>query len=147
MQDIFLGIIAVGVTVMTVMQVAALLKVMKLVQRLDTLVEQVSAEVRPLMADLRSVAADASKATGIVLGQVERVERMVSDVMTKVEDGIAAFEASVVAPLRDLLSLIGGLGATFAGFRRTSGASGGTPRRDEPAVPDTGDDDDGLFAG
>ena len=144
MQDIFLGVIAVAVAVMAVMQVAALLAVMRLLRNVDGLVSQVGAEVRPLLTDLRAVAADASKATGLVLGQVERVEQMVSDVVSKVEDGIAAFEASVVGPLRDLLGLIGGLGATFAGFRRS------TRRRDAPpAQPETDnvEDDDGLFVG
>jgi len=142
MQDVFLGVIAVAVAVMAVMQVATLVAVLRLVRNVDGLVSKIGTELRPLLTDLRGVAADASKVTALVLGQVERVEKLVSDVVTKVEEGVSAFEGSVVGPLRDLLRLLGSLGTTFAGFRRSG------PRRESPsAQPDTTEDDDGLFVG
>jgi len=142
MSDVYLGVIAVSVLAMAVMQVTALVFVVLLVRRLIQLVTQVSDDVRPMLADLRSVAADASKAVSLGLAQVERVERLVGDVGTRIEATLALFEEKLLSPVREAMSVLAGIGAALSAFRR-----GGPKReaREAPAARDEGDE--GLFVG
>lgn len=138
MNDVFLGAIAAGVLVMAIIQVAALIYAARIARRVDRLTTQIEQEIGPLFADLRAMTADAARAVSVAAAQVDRAERLLTDVGGRVEQAFAVLQSSVLAPLRDGAALLAGLRALFTVVRDM--ASG-------RARAKTVDEDDGLFIG
>lgn len=144
----FLGVIAVAVLAMAIGQVAAFVLAAQAMRRVGQAADQMQRDVRPIVANLQAMSADAARATERATAQVERVERMVDDVSSRVEDTVATLQRTILAPARDGLAVIQGLKAALASFRgsgakRRSGTQGPVP----VVVPDAGDDEDASFIG
>lgn len=138
-NTLFLGLIALGVLVTASIQVAAILYVGRAARRVGDAIGQLQQDVKPITASLRAMSADAAHVASVAATQVDRIERLVSDLSRRIEAAAAAVEDSVITPARDVLSMLRGLGAAFAAFR----GPGDAPRR--PGK--TGEDDDALFIG
>lgn len=63
MTDLFLGIIAVAVLVMAAIQVAAVVVAVRLARRVDRFADRVEQDIRPIVASLQALTADAARAT------------------------------------------------------------------------------------
>ena len=79
MSDVFLGIIAVSVLVMAAVQVAAIVMALRAARRVSRLTSQIEQEIRPVVANLQAITADAARATAIAAAQVERADRLFTD--------------------------------------------------------------------
>ena len=65
MSEVFLGLIAAAVLVMAGIQVAAVLIVARLARRLDRFADRLEADLRPVVASLQALTADAARATSV----------------------------------------------------------------------------------
>ena len=65
MSDVFLGIIAVAVLVMASIQVAAIVVVARMARRLDRFADRLEQDIRPVVASLQALTADAARATSV----------------------------------------------------------------------------------
>lgn len=65
MTDVFLGVIAVAVLVMAAIQVAAVVVALRLVRRVDRFADRVEEDIRPIVASLQALTADAARATSV----------------------------------------------------------------------------------
>ena len=92
----------------------------------------------PLFADLQSITADAARAVSVAAAQVDRAERLLTDIGGKVEEAFTLFQTRVIAPLRDGAALLAGLRALIAAFRDM--AAGRSQSK-------TADEEDSLFIG
>ena len=63
MSDLFLGIIAVAVLIMAAIQVAAILVALRFIRRLDRFADRLEHVMRPVVASLRALTTDATRAT------------------------------------------------------------------------------------
>jgi hypothetical protein len=63
MSDVFLGVIAVAVLVMAAIQVAAVVVALRLARRIDRFADRVEQDIRPIVASLQALTADAARAT------------------------------------------------------------------------------------
>ena len=63
MSDWFLGIIAISVLVMAVIQVTAIVVALLFIRRLEQMVGRLEREIRPVVASLKALSADATRAT------------------------------------------------------------------------------------
>ena len=68
MSDVFLGVIAVSVLVMAVIQVAAIVMALRLARRLNRVAGQVEEGVERLLAGLRGLTEDAARAASVFSG-------------------------------------------------------------------------------
>ena len=68
MSEIFLGVIAGAVVVMAVVQVGSIVFAARAVRRLEHLVHQLEHDVRPMVASLQALTADAARATALAAG-------------------------------------------------------------------------------
>jgi hypothetical protein len=85
------------------------------------------------------VAENAARATTLAVAQVERADRLFTDLSGRVEDTAAAIQSTLLAPAREGRALLAGLGATIGAFRELRQSSRArAARRDE---------DDPLFIG
>lgn len=139
MSNILLGIIAVAVLVMAVLQVAAAIMAAKAARRTAEMVARLDADVRPIMANIQQITADAAKATSLAVAQVERIDRVMSDVSKHVEQ-TAKFIPALIESARDGFTVLGGLKAVVGAFREMRRSKGERPASSV-------DEEDALFIG
>jgi hypothetical protein len=136
--DLFLGIIALAVVTMAAIQVAAIVFAAKAARRVDDAVSRLQEDVRPIVANLQTVAAEAARATASVASQVERSELMLTDLSRRVDETVAALQQSILTPARNGFAIVQGIKAALAAFR-----AGPRPRSRGNHV----EEEDALFIG
>jgi hypothetical protein len=137
---VFLGVIAVAVTVMAAVQVGCIVFGARLARRVDQLATQVDREIKPLLMNLNKVGEEAARAAQLAATQVERVDRLFAEVAIRVEDTAASLQSAIIAPAREGFALLSGIRAAFAALREIRSAAA-------PARSARHDDDDALFIG
>jgi len=140
-STVFLGVIALAVTVMAAIQVGIVVYGGKLARRVDALTTQVEREIKPLLAHLTTIGEEAARASTLAAAQVERVDRLFADVSLRVEETAHAVQSAIVAPAREGLALISGVRAAFDAIRGTRQGSAA------PSRATAHDDEDPLFIG
>jgi len=136
--DVFLGIIAVATLVMAMVQVGVIVYGLSLVRRVSKLLEQVETDMKPLLDNLSAMAADAARASSLAVAQVERVDRMFTDLTNRIEETATTVQRAVITPLREGQAIVAGLRAALSILKEVTGRPG-TVRRPE--------DEDALFIG
>jgi len=137
---IFLGIIALAVSVMAAIQVGIVVYGARLARRVDALAIEVDREIKPLLTHLNAIGEEAARATALAAAQVERVDRLFADVSLRVEETATAVQTAIVAPAREGLALLSGVRAAFDAFK-------GIRQATTPDHATTPDEDDPLFIG
>jgi hypothetical protein len=140
---VFVGIIAVSVLTMAVIQVGALIFGARLARRVLRLADRMEQQLDPLFSQLQTVGAEAARASALAAQQVERADRLFADMSQRLEDTAAVVQSAVVTPARESLALMAGLKAAFASLRglRDATSADRQPRR-------AGAEEDGpLFIG
>ncbi len=128
---VFVGIIAVSVLTMAVIQVGALIFGARLAKRMLQLTDRVEKQIEPLFAQLQTVGAEAARASALAAQQVERADRLFADVSQRLEETAAIVQSAVVTPARESLAVMAGLKAAIASLRGLRDAAVGQrpPRR------------------
>jgi hypothetical protein len=138
-SDLFLGVIAAAVLTMAIIQVAAIVFALRAARRVGEAVSRFEQSVAPIVANLQTMTADATKATAIATAQVERATRMMSDLTRRIDETAAAVQASIVGPAREGYAMFQGILAALAAFRSSQGSA--TKR------PASAEEEDALFIG
>jgi hypothetical protein len=138
-NDVSLAVIAGAVAVMAIIQVAAVIIAMRAARRVGDAVTKFEDDVRPVIANLKSMSADAARTASIASAQAQRAEQLIGDLTARVSDTVAAVEATIVAPARDAYAMVQGLLAALAAFRQPPPA----PARHASAS----EEEDSLFIG
>lgn len=139
MSDVFLGVIALAVLVMAVIQVAAIAFAIRAARRVGDAVGRLEQEVKPIMANVQAVSSEAARAAGVAAAQVDRLEGLVGEISRRVDETAAAVQSSIVVPAREGYAVLQGLLAALAAFRQ-----GGGPSRRGPTAAE---EEDPLFIG
>ena len=127
--EIFLGVIAFSTLVTAVIQVGVLLAAARLAKRMERLSERVEGQLQPIFAHLDSIGREASRATKVAGSQVDRVDAMVADVMTRFERTLDAVQAAVTTPMREGAAVAAGFRAAVDALRQ--GRRGSRSRSEE----------------
>lgn len=135
----FLGLIAAAVLVMAAIQVAAIVLAARAARRLDRLADRLEQDIRPVVTSLQALTADAARATALAANQVERADRLFSDLAVRVEQTLAAVQENLITPAREGFAWLAGLKAVLAAFRDLR-----APARPRPAGVE---DEEALFIG
>ena len=139
MSEVFLGVIAASVVVMALVQLGTIVVAARAARRLDRLASLLEHDIRPVVASLQALTADAARATALAAAQVERADRLFSDVAVRVEQTLAAVQDTLIAPAREGFAWLSGLKAVLTAFLDTKRSS--RPRRGGV------EDDEALFIG
>jgi hypothetical protein len=134
-SDVLLGVIATAVAVMALIQVAAIVVAMRAARRVGDAVARFENDVRPIVTNLKSMSVDAARAAHIASEQAQRAEQLIGDLTSRVNDTVAAVEATVARPVREAYAMLQGLLGAVAAFREGPGAparQGATPEEDDP---------------
>jgi hypothetical protein len=144
-SDLFLGIIAVAVAVMAIVQVAAIVFAARAARSVGDAVSRIERDVQPIVANLKTMSADVARATSSATAQVERLQQTLDVVLGRVDTASARVEQTlqtiqdgILAPAREGFGILQMIKSFFA-----AGRSYGRPRhRPAPA-----EDEDALFIG
>ena len=146
MSDLFLGIIAAAVSLMAVIQVAAIVFAARAARSVGEAVSRLERDVRPIVASLQTMSADAARATTAATAQVERLQKTMDVVLdgvdrasVRVEQTLQTIQDGILAPAREGLSILQVIKALFAHGRPSRGGP-----RHRPAAAE---DEDALFIG
>src|SRR5215207_10261930 len=110
-NDVFLGLIALGVLVMAAIQVGAIIYAIRAARRVEATMTQLQQDVRPIVTNLQAMSTDAARATAKAAAQVDRLETLLVEIATRLEDAAAAVHETVVAPVREAMAVVQGIKA------------------------------------
>lgn len=140
--ELFLGIIALAVVVMALVQVGAIMAGLRLAKRVDQIARQLDEDIKPLLANLTTMSAEAARAASLAARQVERLDRVFGEMAVRVDQTLAAAQEFVTGPARQGMAIFAGFKAVFDAFRGFREAS-----RRRHAMRDTVEDEESLFIG
>jgi hypothetical protein len=138
-NDIFLGLIALGVLVMASIQVGAIVFALRAARRVEGAIGQLQQDVRPIVANLQTMSADAARVTSKAAAQVDRLEQVIGALTVRIDQTAAAVHDTIVRPVREGMAILDGIRAAFSVFRSKPRESRG--RRQ------TAEEEDALFIG
>lgn len=144
MTDVFLGVIAISVLAMAIGQVVAVVLAARAVRQTGERLDRVEETIRPIVANVQQISADAARATAIATAQVERAERLMDDVTRRVDETMTAVQDTILTPARTGLAIVQGLRDAF-GVLFNRGPRSSRPRAQGP--PPAGAEDDASFIG
>lgn len=119
---VLLGVIAVATLVMAVIQVGLIVVAGRLARRVDQLSGQFDQQVRPLIARASEIADNAARASALAVVQVERADRLFTDLSRRVGDTVAVVQGGLLAPAREGRALLAGVAAAMSAFRELRAA-------------------------
>jgi hypothetical protein len=137
--ELFLGVIALATFTMAAIQVGVIVYGMSVARRVNKLLAQVEQEMKPLAESVNTIARDAARISSLATGQVERIDRLVTDLTACIEQTATTVQNSILKPLRDGAAIMSGVQAAIAVLRELTNRSGAPRARAE--------DDDALFIG
>jgi hypothetical protein len=121
--EILLGVIALAVAVMAIVQVGAIVAGLRLARRVEQLATDLETGVKPLLANLTAVTAEASKAASAAAVQVERFDRLVRDLTIRVDQTLTTAQQFVKGPAREGMAIVAGVRAALSAFQALREAS------------------------
>ena len=138
MTNVWLGIIAVAVLVMAVIQVAAIVFAMSAARRIGQVADRLERNLNPVVANLQTISSEAARMTTLAAAQVERADRMFADLTRRAEQVMAAVP-TLLGPAGKGFAFLNGIKAALAAIHELRRSS-----RRGAAHPD---DEDALFIG
>ncbi len=121
--EILLGVIALAVAIMAIVQVGAIVAGFRLARRVEQLATDFETGVKPLLANLTAVTAEASKAATVAAAQVERFDRLVGDLTARVDQTLTTAQQFVKGPAREGMAIVIGIRAALSAFQAFREAS------------------------
>ena len=136
-RDVFLGVIALATLTIAIGQIAVMVAAGRMARRLEQLATQFEHDVRPIFGHLDAIGLDASRAAALATAQVERADKLFSEIATRVEQTLNGVQASIVSPVREGRALLSAFRAAMQAIREI--------RQSGRTRPGRGDDEDALF--
>jgi hypothetical protein len=138
LSETFLGVIAVATLLMALVQVGAIVAILRLVRQAQQTIAEVHRDVRPLIEKVTAVADEASRTATIATVQAQKIDRLLTDLAVRVDQTAGVVQQAIITPAREGLAIVAALKAGF-------GALGGF--RERPRHGRAADEEDPLFIG
>jgi hypothetical protein len=142
--EVLLGVIAVAVAVMAIVQVGAIIAGMRIARRVEALATDIETSVKPLLANLTTMSAEASRAATIAAAQVERIDKVFGEMASRVDQTLTTAQAFIKGPAREGAAIVAGVRAAV---RALQGLREASRRRTAARAPAHEEDEESLFIG
>jgi hypothetical protein len=126
-SEVFLGVIAVATLAIAVAQIAVIVVAGRAARRVADVAEQFQRDVKPLFGHLNAIGHDAARAAALAAVQVERVDRLFTDVVQRFEQTVSTVQATVIGPVREGRALVSAFKAAMQAVRELR--QSGRPRQ------------------
>jgi hypothetical protein len=130
-SNLFLGTIAVATLVMALIQIGALVVAARLARQAQQTLTAVHNEIRPLIAKASAVADEASRTATLASAQVQKIDRLLTDLSRRVDETATVVQQAIVAPAREGVALLAAVKAGLAALRGIGDLRRGSARADE----------------
>lgn len=137
---VFLGIMAVSLAVMALIQVGLILAGIRVAQKLGAAIDDIRREIRPLMDKVNRIADDAGRATALAREQVERVDQFMATATSRIDTTLGVVQDVMSGPVRQGAVAMAAVRAAMAAFRDWQNRKSARATRDH-------DEDDAWFVG
>jgi uncharacterized protein YoxC len=151
-NGVFLGVIAAATLVMALVQLGLVIVAAAAAKKAQQAVEQAQAalttaqrtiasvheEIRPLLAKANAIAEEASKTASLATAQAQKVDRVVTTLVSRVDETSSLVQQAFVTPARESLAIVAAIKATLGALR-----AGADWRR----RPSRSEEEDPLFIG
>ena len=132
---LFLAIIAIATLVMALIQVGAIIAVLRLARQAQEIVVSVQRDVQPLLAKVNAIADEASKTATLATAQAQKIDKLVTDLSRKADETSSLVQHAIMTPAREGMAVVAGLKAAlgvFRGFGDFRGRTRGTADEEDP---------------
>ena len=144
-SELFLGVIAVATLVMALIQVGALVAILRVARMAQQTIADVHRDVRPLIEQATVVATkataiadEASRTATIATIQAEKIDRLLTDLAVRVDQTAGVVQQAIITPAREGLAIVAALKAVLGALRSP---------HEGPRHGRTADEEDPLFIG
>ena len=125
LSNLFLGTIAVATLTMAFIQLGALVVAARVARQAQQTLTVVHNEIRPLIAKASAVADEASRTAALASTQVQKIDRLLTDLSRRVDETANIVQQAIVTPAREGVALLAAVKAGLAAlrgieFRRTA---------------------------
>lgn len=138
-SGLFLGIIAAATLIMALIQVGAIVALLRIAKQAQDTLASVQRDVKPLLAKANAMADEASRTVALATAQAQKVDQLVTVLSRRVDETSSVVQQAVVTPAREGIAIVSAIKAALGAFRSANDFRGRTGRH--------GDDDDPLFIG
>ena len=114
--EIFLGLIAMATLAMAIVQVGIIVAAGLLARRVIRLVAQVERDLQPLVENVNAIGRDAARTVAVAAAQVDRVDRMINDLVARVEETVSTLTGPS-GPARKGRAMMAAFRAAFGALR------------------------------
>jgi hypothetical protein len=142
--ELLLGVIAVAVLVMALVQVGAIVAGLRVARRVEQLTNELETGVKPLIANLTALSAEAARAANLAAGQVERFDKVVADLAVRLDQTMSAAQQFVAGPAREGMAIVAGIRAAMTAFQ---GLRESARRRSTARSVSLEEEEESLFIG
>ena len=137
-SPVFLGIIAAATAIMALIQIGAIIAIVRLAMQMRDLVATIQVDIRPLIARATTLAEEASRTAAIATRQAEKIDTLVTSLAERVDETAAVVQEAIVTPAREGLAIVAALKAGITALKGMR-----VPRGRQAGV----EDEDALFIG
>jgi hypothetical protein len=141
--EVFLGVIAVAVAVMALIQLGAIVAGVRLARRVDRITTQLEQDVKPILTNLTNISSEAAKASALASAQIERIDKTVSQLLVRVDQTVSTAHHIITGPARNGMAVVAGVKAAMGAFQSLREAS----RRRSAVRNPVPEDEESLFIG
>ena len=137
-SETFLGIIAVATLLMALIQVGAIVAILRVARQAQRSIAEVQRDVRPLIAKATAVADEASRTATIATVQAEKIDRLLTDLAVRIDETAGIVQQAIITPAREGMAIVAALKAGLGALRGL---------RERPRHGRSADEEDPLFIG
>jgi hypothetical protein len=137
-SEIFLGIIALATLLMALIQIGAIVAILRVARQAQQTIADVHRDVRPLLEKATAVAEEASRTASIATVQAEKIDRLLTDLAVRVDQTAGVVQQAIITPAREGLAIVAALKAGLGALRGF---------RERPRHGRATDEEDPLFIG
>jgi hypothetical protein len=117
MSETFLGIIAVATLLMALVQVGAIVALLRVARQAQQSIAEVQRDVRPLIAKATAVADEASRTATIATVQAEKIDRLLTDLAVRIDETAGVVQQAIITPAREGMAIVAALKAGLGALR------------------------------
>lgn len=121
-SEVFLGTIAVATLIMALVQVGAIVALIRALMQAQRTLGTVQKEIRPLVDKANAIAEEASRTAALATAQAEKIDVLVTDLSQRVETTAAIVQDAIITPAREGMAIVSAVKASLGvlrGFRDT----------------------------
>jgi hypothetical protein len=138
LSETFLGVIAAATLLMALIQVGAIVAILRVARQAQQTIADVHRDLRPLIEKVTAVADEASRTATIATVQAEKIDRLLTDLAVRVDETAGVVQQAIITPAREGLAIVAALKAGFGALRGL---------RERPRHGRAADEEDPLFIG